>query len=266
MNNLIESSGRNNPVYPVNSGIAQRVTLFTLLILFLTSSLSTSLAIAQDAQPPKPSPNVSSEDSKASAKDSQVIKISEGVYKIGNVVVDQNKEELYAEGSINMERGLIEYLAVAEKGKLHESVLKLDVEPIHFQTGLLLLGLKYGRSLKFQGDPAVPSGDLVEIWVEWVSDGVKKKVRGEDLLFNYKKEKTMEHTNWVFSGSLEVDGMFVAQVERSLISTYHDPSAIVDNPLPEGADDTILYANEKLVPPVGTLVKLTVKAAKSRGK
>ncbi|MBI4714506.1 MAG: hypothetical protein HY760_00915 [Nitrospirae bacterium] len=166
------------------------------------------------------------------------------------------------QGTVNMQRGLVEYLAVADRGKLHESVLRLDVEPFHFQLGLLLLGLEYGRSLKFQGDPGTPLGDPVEIWVEWTEGGKKKRVRGEELILNQETKRSLPSTSWIFSGSLEVEGTFVAQVERSLIATYHDPASVIDNPLPEGADDTILYANEKVVPPAGTRVVLTIRAAK----
>ncbi len=191
-----------------------------------------------------------------------VVKLSEGVYRIGKVTVDQKKKEIQMEGKVNMHQGLVEYLAVAERGKLHESVLILDIEPLHLQLGLLLLGLKYGRNLKYQGDPNDPVGDPLEIFVEWTEDGKTKKVRGEDLVFNQQTEKPMRHTHWIFSGSLEVEGVFIAQAERSLIATYHDPASIIDNPLPEGADDTILYANEKLVPPAGTAVTMTIRATK----
>jgi hypothetical protein len=187
-------------------------------------------------------------------------RLSDGVFQIGNVMVDQKKRQIQFKGTVNMQRGLVEYLAVADRGKLHESVLSMDVEPFHLQLGLLILGLEYGRNLKFQGDPNAPQGDPLEIWVEWMEDGKARRARGEDLVWNQQTGRPMKHTAWVFTGSLEVEGTFVAQVERSLIATYHDPASIIDNPLPEGADDTILYANEKLVPPAGTAVVVTLQA------
>jgi hypothetical protein len=193
---------------------------------------------------------------------SPIIRLSEGVYRIGSVTVDQKLRQVQVQGNVNMQRGLVEYLAVADRGKLHESILKLDVEPFHLQLALLLLGLEYGRNLKYQGDPSAPSGDTVVIWVEWTEDGKKKRVRGEEMVLNQQTGKQMRQTPWVFSGSLEVEGIFVAQLERSLIATYHDPGSIIDNPLPEGSDDTILYANDRLVPPAGTPVTVTLQAAK----
>ena len=55
----------------------------------------------------------------------------------------------------------------------------------------------------------------------------------------------------------------MAQVEHSIAATYHDPFAILDHPLPTGADDTIYYVNSKLVPPKGTPVTFIVKSKKN---
>src|SRR3989304_1132699 len=245
--------------------VLQRSGRWRGLFLALILSLFAGSVSAEDAIPPPvmPAPPVAAPKTpEVDIKQTPVEKISEGVYRIGKVTVDQKKRELPMEGSVNMQEGLVEYLAVAEKGKLHEAVLIMNVEPLHLQLGLILLGLKYGRNLKYQGEPADPIGDPVNIFVEWGGEGRKKRVRGEDLILNQQTEKSMSQTHWIFSGSFEVGGVFAAQLERSLIATYHDPASIIDNPLPEGADDTILYVNKELVPPVGTQVTLTIQAAK----
>jgi hypothetical protein len=75
----------------------------------------------------------------------------------------------------------------------------------------------------------------------------------------------MEHTGWVFSGSKILDdGRFAAQVTRTLITTYHDPYTILDNPLPTGADDTLYYVHTEVTPSVGTTVTLVMKPLKKK--
>ena len=193
-------------------------------------------------------------------------KISEDVYRIGKAIVDRKKGEVQVEGKVNMQQGLIELLACTPKGKLHESVLALDVEPIHLQTGLLLLDLKFGRNLRFQGDPNTPLGDPVEVWVEWQVDGENYRYRGEDLVFDRKKGTTMKHTHWVFSGSRIVNGRFAAQEDGSLITTYHDPNTILDNPLETGGDDETYEANPVVAPPKDTPVRVTIRRVKPPDK
>ena len=196
----------------------------------------------------------------------QVEKLGDGRYRIGTVEVDQNKREVYLPGQINMDEGLVELFACGPRGKLHESVLKLDVVPYHLQVALLLLGLSPGKGVEFQGDTSIPTGDLVEVWVEWdqpdspASSPKVERHRAEELIFNLKTEKTMERTDWVFVGSKIVDGRFMAQVEQSLITTFHDPYTILDNPLSTGGDDTLYIVNKEVVPVRETPVRMTLKA------
>ena len=124
---------------------------------------------------------------------------------------------------------------------------------------LAALGLEPRGNLKYQGDPNPPQGDSVLIYVEWESNGKKVKVRGEDLVYNVKEKRPMKRTPWVFTGSKIYKGRFMAEIDESLITTYHDPYTIIDNPLPEGGDDTIYCVNEKVVPPKGTKILMTIK-------
>jgi hypothetical protein len=192
---------------------------------------------------------------------SDITKIDENVYQIGNILLDGNKRQISLNGWVNMSEGLVELLACAPGGKVHESVLVIDVEPYHLQVALLLLGLEARGNLEYQGDPKTPEGDPVEIFVEWMdsTNGETKSYRAEDLVYNVKKDRPMKHTHWVFTGSQVVDSVFVAQLEKSLVTTYHDPFTILDNPLPTGADDTLYEANRFLVPPKGTGVKMIIR-------
>ena len=54
---------------------------------------------------------------------------------------------------------------------------------------------------------------------------------------------------------------FLARELGSLITTYHDSTAIVENPLPSSRDDTLYEANPDTVPPVGTPVTLIISPA-----
>lgn len=193
-------------------------------------------------------------------------KLAENIYQIGNIIVDGEHKEISFDGWVNMSEGMVELLACAPGGKTHESVLVFDVEPFHFQIALLLMGLECSGGLKYQGDPATPKGDPVDIFVTW-TDPVNSKtvsVRGEDLVYDIQKKRAMKRTHWIFAGSRVIDGVFAAQAEKSLVTTYHDPNTILDNPLPTGADDTVYEANRAVVPPVGTKVKVTVKPYEKR--
>lgn len=189
-----------------------------------------------------------------------IIKLSPTTYRIGNVFLDAKHRLVQVPSEVNMEKGVIELLACTPGGKRHESVLVVNVIPYHLQVALLLLGLNYGDNIKFQGDPVTPLGDSVEVWVKWQAENESQYVRGEDLIFDLVSEKTMTHTHWIFSGSKIVNGSFMADREGSIITTFHDPYTILDNPLPGGGNDELYVVNENLVPPKGTKVELIIKA------
>ena len=189
-----------------------------------------------------------------------IVKLSSTTYKIGNILLNIEDRVVHFPGQVNMNEGIVELLACAPGGKTHESVLVVNIIPYHLQVALLLLGLNYGDNIEYQGDPNTPLGDSVEVWIEWQGINQEFRVRGEDLIFNLASKKTMTHTHWIFSGSRIINGTFMADREGSIITTYHDPHTILDNPLPGGGNDELYVVNSKLVPSKGTPVEVFVKA------
>ncbi|BBO87567.1 YdjY domain-containing protein [Desulfosarcina ovata] len=195
-------------------------------------------------------------------------KMGEGRLLIGNIVIDKHIPMITVRGEVNMDKGLVEYLACGYRGKLHESVLKIDAEPFYLNIALLLVGLEPGdRKLESQGEDSIPEGDPVEISVQWVDEAKKRHTRrAEDLIFNQQTGKSMQHTDWVYTGSKIVNGRFMAQIEHSIASTYHDPYALLDHRLPTGSDDRLYFVNEEIVPPKGTKVVMIIKPAGAEQK
>ena len=191
-----------------------------------------------------------------------MVRVADGMYKLGNIDLDLSRKIITIHGKMNMSYGLIELLACTKIGKVHESALVMDAQPVHLQTALILLGLEHEGGLRYLGDPLTPKGDRVRIWVEWDSDGQIKRYRAEDMVFNRVTQSSMRHTDWVFSGSrVNKNGIFMAQAVGTLITTFHDPDAIIDNPLPEGADDTVYIVNNQIAPPKGTAIRMIITPA-----
>jgi hypothetical protein len=193
-------------------------------------------------------------------------------YQIGTLQLDAAARTIRCPGHVNMDKGgPIELMACLTRGKTHESVLTLDVVPMHLQIALLLLGLTPGRNPAVHYDPDSPAahrppGDTVVVSVEWPvppAEGEKPKlqtVRAESLLLNVQTEKPLAEAKWVFLGSRLTDGRFGADVDGTLITTYHDPLSILEL-ADETANDDIYYnVNAAVCPPVGTAVTLIIHA------
>ena len=195
--------------------------------------------------------------------DSLVRQIDTDTYRIGRLHLNKTTRQVIIPGLVNMNKGLVEYLAVAPGGKTHESVLLLDAKPLHVQTALLLLGLDYGNNLAFQGDTTAPAGDSVSVDVRWVSaTGDTVTMPATALLTNLHDSTDIPATPWVFTGSDIWNGKLLADVEGSIAATYSDPAAILNTPMTGRADDTMYGANEAVVPERGQHVWLIITALK----
>ena len=191
--------------------------------------------------------------------ESPITKIDSNKYKLGNLIIDKDVNEIVIPGKINMQKGMVEVFACSPGGKLHESIIELDIVPYYLQVGLLLLGLDPVESKIFDSGEDLSKYSQLEILVKWREDDSEKIFRAEELVWDITNKKTMQQTNWIFRGSLVIEGNFVANEIKSLITTYNDPTTIIDNPLISGKNDELYEANSNLIPPVGTNVKLIIR-------
>lgn len=211
--------------------------------------------------------------------------------RVGSVVLNSAERSLVCPGRVNMDAGgPIELLACTPGGKVHESVFTLSVQPRELQVALLLLGLREGRNPAVElpedaPEPTAPPGDALLISVEWTppkqdKEGTEdeatpvagkpaakpmRRVAAEQFLYNRRTKKVLAQAEWVFLGSrllpTEKDSppRFGAEVEGSLITTYHDPLAILELAHPTVNDDIFYRVHEELCPPRGTPVRLIIR-------
>ena len=174
---------------------------------------------------------------------------------LGSVRLDAATKTVSATGWVNQTSGAIEVLACGVQGKVHESVFVLALNPLDLQAALLLAGLKGGPPMAAIGQ-GPPAGDPVDIWVDWQAGGEARSARAETFVWNTADNAGLPETPWTFTGSVVKEGRFKALAEESLVVTYWDPYAIVNLPLPCGADDEMLAVNSNAVPPNQTPVTL----------
>jgi len=254
-----------------------------MLILLGTSGLTQTTAFGKEQAPPAPlagAPKSAGAPSpapaapppvfvppppKPSAPPPPVLQyVSPGVFEIGKCKITKAEGKVEFPASVNMKEGMLEYLLVGNTGKLHESLLRTDVEPYALQVALLLAGLEGTLSpLSVQGENRLPEGDGIEIMVHWKGPDKEKKVRIEELVLQGKE--AVGEIPWVFTGSVVRDGIFAAQADKSIIALFHDPIALIDHRLSGGANDEAWSVNSLATPAVGTpmTVTITKKPAKA---
>jgi len=192
----------------------------------------------------------------------EVTRLGQGIYRIGEIRIDKNERSLSLPAEVNQRQGLLEYLLVRIGGKTHESLLRTKVEPYHLQVAFLLLGLApTDKPLAFQGDPERPRGKPVQIFISYRdAAGREMRVKAEEWVARKSGETVQPagRLEWVYTGSAVVNGRLIAQNEGSIIATYHDPVALVDNASAGGESDKVWLPLASRLPPVGTPVTVTV--------
>jgi hypothetical protein len=183
-------------------------------------------------------------------------KTGEHTFRIGMVHGDRKARTLLIPAQVNAREGLIEYALVTRQGKIHESLLVTDADPLHVQMAALLLGIS---------PPAgKPQPHEVRIEVEWATNGPMRKVPLEDCIALAKDMPgnttggTMTRGPWNFTGSQIDSGGFVAAREGSLVSLIEDPAAVIVNPRPGREDDSLHVPNAAALPADGVPVTIRV--------
>ncbi len=219
----------------------------------VTLLLAAPPLFAQDAPPKAPAPP-------------QVQQLAPGLFQVGTVRLDKNKQTLSFPAHFHITEGLVEYLVVTTAGKLHESMLRTEVQPQHLQVAMLLLGAKAAPADQIQRvveDPKLPvPGAPVEIELRWKIGEKERSARIEELVLDKKAKGPMPKGPFIFNGSRVFEGTFSAQRDGSIVSLITDVDAQFNNPRPGREDDENFTIAKDKVPPKDTAVELLIRLTK----
>ena len=234
-------------------------------------------------QEPAPEPKLSPEELKALA--------AKGILKhFPGITVYTKEKRIEVKATICLKRGpALELLACTRKGKTHESLLLLELDPAdgpkHLATALILIGLEPTPQVNEFGESVeLTKGERVEVEVSWAAEdtpaldssapaAVDGRVtrRAEDLIWDKRRGAAMPHVGWVFTGSRNVMvpkppdfktemEVFAASYTGNIAATFHDPDCVLDTPLLEGGDDTVYVPYEARIPERGTACVVHLRA------
>ena len=200
--------------------------------------------------------------------------VSPGVFDYRGILLDKKNRRITFPATVNQREGLIEYLLVNEKGKVHESLFATKLAPRDIHVAMLLIGLKEDAQAN-ANEIAPPSaidsaylhnapklkGTLVTISAAWTHDGKRDEVPAEKWIFNLQTNRPMTPGPWIYNGSLVENGAFLADEELSLVAVITDPTALANNPRDGYDNDQIWQLDDKAIPPMNTPIELTITLA-----
>lgn len=200
--------------------------------------------------------------------------LGNGQYEVGAIRLEQKTKTVTFPGAVNMDKGGLEYLLVGRNGPTHESLLVTDVSPTELETVMILLGVKPPKRVMpgvdappgqltaeyLKGAPKL-AGEQIAITATWKDKaGAEKTVEVADWLYYLPNKKAATRGAWVYSGSMfGADNKFLAQLEEIFASLVTNPAALINNPRKGSDDDRVWEVNDKVVPPAGTPVTITIQ-------
>jgi hypothetical protein len=228
------------------------------------AAIGVATALAQQVPPPvKPIDEIPT-------TPSSVSKLGPGLFRIGEIKVDTNKQEASAPGKVNAVQTL-EFVANTQGGmKAYESALTIDTNAVTFNAAMLMIGLdkEHARVPTRHFDPVAPQGDRVALWIDWTRAGVPVRTSVEQLLFDSESRQPVPASDWVYTGSVFLppeptmkSTRYLADIDGVLIGFVHSPAPIIENVTGAGVRRYgMIVMNPNLGLDPETPVVLTVKA------
>ena len=190
-------------------------------------------------------------------------KDAEGL-RVGGVVVP---------GHVLLRRGSVELFGCGGGGKEHESIVRLNTGIQGLDLAFTSAGLRRGKLPENANKNPEAQGSRVLIFIQWIDkDGKLVTHRSEDLVVSLQRNAPMPRVGWTYVGEwIQIPDptsahgvgkhkVLAAAHSRSIITTFRDQSALLDNPLEEAVDDTVFAANYMLLPTEGTPVRVIFRS------
>jgi len=169
----------------------------------------------------------------------------DGMIELGGITIDPSRKELIFDATLsNWNTEELEVLISTPEGRAHEALLTTKVDPYKLQLALILLGAQNGGRM---ATGELQQGSLINIDIQPLHEKEKSRIPVESWLFNYKTNKRMKRSGWVFVGSSFDGGQCIASQEGNLVNIWSLGNTILDNPESTGdMDDFICVYGSKI--------------------
>lgn len=254
-----------------------RIIVSSFCFLTLISAEPAATPAAENLPPQVPAEPASKEENagheeKPVAKTPSVVKLDNGLMKIGEVTFDPKTRQVRVPCTVNMVEGLLEYAVVHENGKIHESLLITKASALDINVAMKLLRYVASEELyaieKERGvltgnfpkvDEEIRKAARINVFVEWEAEGKTKKLPLADWVMHAKTTKPMPAEPWVYGGSLMYEGKFLAETNGDIASIFVSRGSLFLFPGKDNQNDDVWLAFTKRIPPQGTSVTFLIE-------
>ena len=182
----------------------------------------------------------------------EITQTEPGLFRFGEILIDQKKRKFLFPAVCNQTTGLVEYALVHENGKVHESLFRTPVNPRLIHACLLLL--KESPHPGFFKSLSEPKGNLpkfrsLQISAEWEHNGTSHSQAISPMVLNQNDGRQLQGNSFIFTGSRMIEGSYLAEEDGSIVAIYHDNRATINSMDEQSDSDDVWIANAANMPP-----------------
>lgn len=189
-----------------------------------------------------------------------------GIRKLSPTMsVDFDKKQVVLEAEVVLREGPLELFLCPKRTKEHEAILAAEVNPRHFQLALLMIGAEPGRPALFEPAYQPPTGQKIDIEIEFTQDGTVRKIDAREWIRDGKRQRKLD-ADFVFTGSRfqrlpGTDKPVWLGQDGDLICVSNFPGSVVDIAAKSSNAnaDRDFEAWTDRIPPRGTKVRVAFK-------
>ena len=233
-------------------------------------------AVAEAAPAPDPAaPPAGAEPADPAKAKPALVQLDANRFKIGEVEFNQQTRVIRFPAILNQREGLLEYVIVHDKGKVHESLLRTAINPTHLNIALKLVRYQCSPELFSPPNedgapggrhpvvpPAIKAAARVDIRMLWKDGETEHDASVNECINNTKNDKVMAPGPWIYGGSAVFEGRFVAEMTGDIVAILTNEAAIFNYPgdnnrVGENYGDWFVLT--KGVPAVGTPITVEIR-------
>lgn len=128
----------------------------------------------------------------------------ENIYRIGNIVIDKNKEEMYFTGRVVKIKGWVQFLIYADGYKWleEEAAIISDARLKDLQLSLALLDWKYWDEFYYmkRGEEIDFETEEMELLLSWKEDNKSKTIKAKETIIIKKTTDYLKLPGFIFLG------------------------------------------------------------------
>ncbi|MBX3433513.1 MAG: DUF1080 domain-containing protein [Pirellulales bacterium] len=189
------------------------------------------------------------------------------------VWVDSKQKLVYVDGYVSLREGYLEMFACLKGTKEHEAVVAVKTSAATVHAALVSIGAKQGKPVVWQPKFQPPTGDTIEIRIQWLDQqGQVQEARAQDWIRDTKTKQPLSY-DWVFAGSsfytdLETGKKYYTAEGGDFICVSNFSTATLDLPIEssQSTEGLLFEANPDSVPELGTPVRLILSVKKPAQK